>query len=339
MGWITAKNPTWGTLVLTVTRKICLSGKNITPMSFFDFAHKVLYNLPVNEDCNHDDTTTPGESIAHQGTSDYMKWKNEYNIGVASIDNQHKKLTLTIGSLQNALSTTYVNQQMAQTLKFLVKYTQHHFSEEEDVMQAVGFPFLDQHREMHEKLVEEVKEILLRLKNKEEVNAGQLIDFLFHWLNDHILEEDRKIGVHIQNMKAKGNPVKPSSQASERKILTDRLSELVSLFDSKLICEEDHSSKKEYLVSDYLELQLIETKEAMDAAFEFLKSLLEQRLINLREFKQFQKQLADTVNLKQILDTAKDNAEKMETLNFLSEQQLISREKFGIFKEQLLDNI
>lgn len=72
-----------------------------------------------------------------------MLWRDEFNIGIREIDKQHKRMTYVITDLQNALSTSNVNQQIAKTLKFLVDYTQHHFHEEKKIMQSSGYPKYD----------------------------------------------------------------------------------------------------------------------------------------------------------------------------------------------------
>jgi hemerythrin-like metal-binding protein len=266
-----------------------------------------------------------------------MKWLNEYNIGVSTIDQQHKKLAASITGLQHALTTTYVNRQMAKTLKFLVDYTQHHFHEEEEVMQSVGFPDLEKHKQLHKDLVNDVRQILIRLKNKETIHAGDLIDFLIGWLQNHIIEEDQKIGRHIQRMKNKDlSSGKNISPETDQEKLIRKLGELREFNSQRLISTEDYTNKKSYLIVDFFELQQIETMPVLMNHFKLIDRLADQVLITQEEQMIFHRQLANKVNLKSILDSIKDKTKQLELLDFLLERRFISNEKFEIFKEQLL---
>ncbi|MCK5543198.1 MAG: hemerythrin family protein [Desulfobacterales bacterium] len=132
-----------------------------------------------------------------------MQWLDDYNIGVSHIDKQHKELANTLKRLQGSLSSTYVNNEMANTLKFLVSYTQQHFSDEEELMESIGYSDFKNHKSLHKNLIDDVRTILLKLKNNEAVNAKELIEFLIRWLIDHIVKEDSKIGSFIQKLESK----------------------------------------------------------------------------------------------------------------------------------------
>lgn len=90
---------------------------------------------------------------------------------------------------------------------------------------------------MHEDLIDDIRQILLRIKTKEAINASELIDFLFGWLKDHILEEDLKIGVHIKNKQNMGNEIKSPTPESQEQNIVKRLTDLKSLMAKSLNTE------------------------------------------------------------------------------------------------------
>lgn len=267
-----------------------------------------------------------------------MDWNDDLKIDVEFIDNQHKRLVATVNKLQASLTTNYVNLQMSETLKFLVSYTQHHFSEEEDFMKSVGYTGYEQHLRLHKKLIAEIKDILIRIRDKKPVNADELIEFLVGWLKNHILEEDKKIKTHLQKIKSKGNKPNKNVEAGVKKSLILKLNELKKIFKGQLITDEEYASKKSHLLHDFICPQTIESKIVFDKNLSFLQDLLTQELIETKDYHYFLKQLFEAVNLKEILNKIEDNVEKFEYLNLCLKLDLITNEVFQSYKTNLMHN-
>ncbi len=64
-------------------------------------------------------------------------------------------------------------------------------------MKKISFPEYSKHVELHKELVNEVREILLFLKNGGSINDAELLIFLQKWLVEHINTEDKKIGQYL----------------------------------------------------------------------------------------------------------------------------------------------
>jgi hemerythrin len=58
-------------------------------------------------------------------------WKEDYSVGVASIDDQHKRLIAWINRLHEAMTAGAAGNVMEQTLADLIDYTVYHFATEE----------------------------------------------------------------------------------------------------------------------------------------------------------------------------------------------------------------
>lgn len=268
-----------------------------------------------------------------------MEWLDEYNTGIAKLDQQHKKLINAINRLQDALTTTYVNKQMATTLKFLVSYTQHHFSEEEELMESIGYPEINHQKRLHIALIRDVREILLKLKNKEKINAKELINFLIGWLKGHIIEEDLKIGVYVRKLENKGNPPQPFSHKSVSEKLIGSLNELKKISAKKFITEEEYSNKKYYLINDFLCFQKIESKKVVSQYICFLDKLINDKLITEKEHDVFKKELTENTEMDLVLNKITDNIAKMEFINMLLENKYLTAEAFQGYKDKLLEGM
>ncbi len=135
-----------------------------------------------------------------------MQWDDRFTIGIASIDAQHREMIKLLNQLQSALKKGGDKKIFANTIRALVDYTRYHFSDEERYMQSIRYPSFETHRKMHEKLIGDVKKILINLKHGIVMQEISLLRFLNDWVCNHIIEEDLKIGRFVQHNRIIGVP-------------------------------------------------------------------------------------------------------------------------------------
>ncbi len=126
-----------------------------------------------------------------------MKWQRAFMTGITKVDEEHKILVDLLSKLETAAAGAQSEEVLAMVLRNLVEYVKFHFKSEEDVMRKIGFPDLQRHKMLHKDLVNEVAAILLDLKKDRLWTVPELAAFLQHWLVDHILGEDLKIGRYL----------------------------------------------------------------------------------------------------------------------------------------------
>ncbi len=123
-----------------------------------------------------------------------FSWDSAYSVGDELIDSQHQHLF----SLANTLGRDIQEQKVREVVKELYKYTQFHFSTEEQLMRSMAYPLLEEHCTLHEDLVSELNELSQQdLSSQESVSTIQ--KFVFNWLVNHILQEDMRYASHIRN--------------------------------------------------------------------------------------------------------------------------------------------
>jgi hemerythrin-like metal-binding protein len=81
----------------------------------------------------------------------------------------------------------------------LIDYTKVHFTDEEEAMEKVNCPFLEEHKEIHANLLEQVLEFQERMEHEGEELRTDLYRFLRDWLVNHILEEDMKYSAYLKD--------------------------------------------------------------------------------------------------------------------------------------------
>lgn len=126
-------------------------------------------------------------------------WKKEYNVGVESIDNQHKKLVNIINELKEGVDQSKQGEVLKDILPRLVNYTKVHFSDEEKIMEKAGYPELHLHKAQHKILINQVIEVLENLKSGKSNVSEDLFEFLKHWLIKHVLDHDKEFGYYLSD--------------------------------------------------------------------------------------------------------------------------------------------
>lgn len=124
----------------------------------------------------------------------FINWDNSYSVGVAIIDNQHKRLVNIVNELNDALGAGKGKDVLSKVLFELVQYVNTHFKTEEEYMVKYSYDEYEQHRYEHEKLTDEVKRFYEDFNNGKAVLSIQIMNFLRNWLMDHILIKDKRFG-------------------------------------------------------------------------------------------------------------------------------------------------
>jgi len=118
----------------------------------------------------------------------------EFELGIAEIDSQHRKLNDLLERLRDSSDRSYghaVNAILAE----LDIHTRIHFGVEESLMRLLAFPDADAHVLEHRQLTEQLDKFRQRAQNFD-ISDG-LSSFIQTWLIDHINNYDRKFVAHF----------------------------------------------------------------------------------------------------------------------------------------------
>ncbi|HEU0233701.1 MAG TPA: hemerythrin family protein [Gallionella sp.] len=121
-----------------------------------------------------------------------QKWTDELSVGNASIDADHKKLIVMVNGVE-AMIKARDGFALAQALEQLEQHLCVHFVSEEEIAQAVNFPFAENKVE-HEYVLKEFQHMKTELIAKNGIwsdgAAEHYSHFLSDWITDHVVEED-----------------------------------------------------------------------------------------------------------------------------------------------------
>jgi hemerythrin len=131
-----------------------------------------------------------------------VHWEQSYSVGIKPIDTQHKKLFDLVNKLYDLEENANVKEEIREILYAFRDYTIVHFKDEEAYMWAIGYPELEEHKEIHEQIVERLLQIIQTpanlsiIKTKMKMVAKRV-------LVEHIINEDHKIGIYASEHEIK----------------------------------------------------------------------------------------------------------------------------------------
>jgi hemerythrin len=129
-----------------------------------------------------------------------MNWDEKMSVGVALMDDQHKKLIALLNELFDAMIAGHGRDQLGHITDELIDYTRTHFAQEEKLIEQHGFPDVVGHHAAHEALTKQVFDVQQRHKaGGSAVLSMEVLNFLKSWLLNHIQGTDKKYGAYLNS--------------------------------------------------------------------------------------------------------------------------------------------
>lgn len=121
-----------------------------------------------------------------------IQWTQQLSVSVEEIDKQHKRLVNLINMLHDSMRMGKGKEVLGKVLEELTDYTVYHFESEEKLLMQNDYPSYAMHKKEHENLTKQVKEIKEKFDRGDTVITVEFMGFLRDWLNNHILQVDKK---------------------------------------------------------------------------------------------------------------------------------------------------
>jgi hemerythrin len=131
-------------------------------------------------------------------------WDPKLETGIIEIDEQHRLLFRKAGAVLEAVAAGHGAQEVRQTLQFLADYAALHFETEERFMRAAGFPEVDGHAEIHQRINRRLMEVAAayHAQGASPALVADVEALVRGWLTMHIAEKDRAAADWINQAKA-----------------------------------------------------------------------------------------------------------------------------------------
>lgn len=123
-----------------------------------------------------------------------IDWRQDFELGIASVDHEHKELIDLINDLHAGLEGDATPEMLSAFLGEIYARIAAHFALEETVMRDVRYQGYDEHKADHEELLEAIREIM------DDHEAGAFADLsdvlaqrLRSWFGDHFRDQDARL--------------------------------------------------------------------------------------------------------------------------------------------------
>lgn len=126
-----------------------------------------------------------------------LTWKDDYSIGIKSIDEQHKHIFDIGSSVYELLRNDFCPDKyskIVQVIEDLRQYTKYHFKCEEDYMLQINYPDYNDQKMEHDDFIGKIESFNLdKIDQNQDKYINDLLFFVLNWILDHILQKDKLI--------------------------------------------------------------------------------------------------------------------------------------------------
>ena len=120
-------------------------------------------------------------------TAELLQWSNDYRLGIPEVDQEHRTFFELIRAIEAGAGAEGGAPALG-ALRSLRRYAEAHFANEEEFLEAVGYPDLARHRAEHEVFLRDVK--VLEATPGVPTTVAALMARA--WIATHILGTDRR---------------------------------------------------------------------------------------------------------------------------------------------------
>jgi hemerythrin-like metal-binding protein len=113
-------------------------------------------------------------------------WNESFSIGVAVIDREHEILIGLINQLYRNVELQEDPRKLLALIGSLIDYSQYHFADEEEMLQAAQYPGYNEQRRAHKEFTLKIVEYRDRYESNWESLIPELFDYLKGWWTQHI---------------------------------------------------------------------------------------------------------------------------------------------------------
>jgi len=118
-------------------------------------------------------------------------------LGIPALEHEHRRFKQLLGALRHSLARGEP-QKISTAIEALERFAAHHFATEERLLEAVYYPFLERHREDHQRL----HNCLLELRQHHAKGSETLpmrVEQLAQGLDRHLRHEDRQCAPYLRH--------------------------------------------------------------------------------------------------------------------------------------------
>jgi len=122
-----------------------------------------------------------------------IEWKEQFSVGVPSVDLEHRELIELINDLHGLMGKGASHRQVTAALGEIYAQISAHFALEEKFMRDTGYSAYTEHKNDHESLLDELRDIMDRVEDDGSYDEARLSLELGRWFSEHFRTHDAKL--------------------------------------------------------------------------------------------------------------------------------------------------
>jgi hemerythrin-like metal-binding protein len=122
-----------------------------------------------------------------------LRWEDRYSVGVAAVDHEHRELIELINRLYAEATAQGSKDTVLNFFGDLFNAISSHFALEERLMRERSYDQLIQHKNDHERLLDELRDIMEHFEASERIDEKLLAQSLDAWFSRHFESHDARL--------------------------------------------------------------------------------------------------------------------------------------------------
>ena len=122
-----------------------------------------------------------------------IEWKDQYSLGVAEVDHEHRELVELINELYRSLGQEHSEVAVADFLGELYARIAAHFALEEKIMRDSEYDEYEDHKADHERLLDGIRDLMDDYEDGVYVDVERFGKLLDEWFSEHFRTRDARL--------------------------------------------------------------------------------------------------------------------------------------------------
>lgn len=122
-----------------------------------------------------------------------IEWKDEYSVGVDSVDAEHRELIELINTMYENVQSREHGPEVMEDLGEIYARIAAHFALEELLMRQHEYDEYRDHKRDHERLLEDIRKIMDEYEAGKLLDADELGSRLDAWFSEHFRTKDARL--------------------------------------------------------------------------------------------------------------------------------------------------
>lgn len=122
-----------------------------------------------------------------------LEWKDEFLLGIPSVDHEHQELIRLVNETYEHLSRERSELTVADFLGEIYAKISAHFALEEKIMCEQNYDEYLDHKADHERLLDEIRDIMDDIEDDREFDEETFATKLSNWFTEHFKTKDARL--------------------------------------------------------------------------------------------------------------------------------------------------